>query len=278
MKSTNQLYRGVTILFLLISTLVFSQEEPQLYVEVTTMHWNMDLEDFSAEEWKDVEVEFHEKVTMKNEHILSTTTLRHHFTTDNSEVIFVTVYSSWGAIEDAAKRNDELIEAAWPDEAERKAFFKKQSSYYANEHSDEIYRSIPGAKDLEPTDLPLIYYVRTSYLAFPEDGTNEEFLALRKEYNEAVTHNNEFYLGYYPQAHFYGADRTELVEVFLTETLAGLERGIDKQGQLFRAHWADEDKREEYNDKIGKYFTGVHSDRIYSSVPELYKSMEEPDE
>lgn len=227
------------------------------------------------EEWRDGATEYHEKVVMKNEHIISATTLLHRFTMDNSEVLFVTVHSSWNGIEAASKRTNELIMEAWPDEAERKAFFKNQGKFFANEHSDEIYQTVPGAIQLEETDIPLVYYVRTRYFSFPEDGTNEEFMSLLNEYNEAVTEQNEFYKGYYPQVHFYGADRTEFVEVLLTETLADLEKGLSKNGELFRAHWTDEATQDEFNDKFNNYFTGVHSDRIYSSVPELYKGAEQ---
>jgi hypothetical protein len=73
--------------------------------------------------------------------------------------------------------------------------------------------------------------------------------------------------------HFYGAYRSEFLEVFCAETLAGLEKGIAKQGELFRDHWADEKAQNEYNDKYGAYLTGIHSDKIYSSVPDLYKPM-----
>ncbi len=279
MKTTNQFFKGIIIACLLITVSIFSQE--QLYINVTTMHRNMNLEDFSMDEWKAVEVEYHEKVTMKNEYILSSTTLLHYFTSDNSEVVFITVYPSWTAIEEATKRNEELENEAWPDEATRKAFFKNQRTYYANEHSDEIYITIPGAKAIEETDLPLIYYVRTSYFAYPEDSDgayNDEFMSMLNEYNEAVTHKNVYYKGYYPQVHFYGADRTEFVEVFVTETLAELERGISNQGKLFRAYWEGDDRQKEYNLVMDKFLTGIHGDRIFHSVPELNKTMEDPEE
>ena len=278
MKTSKHFFKGIIIAFFLITVSVFSQEQEQLYVSVTTMYRNMDLVDFSMDEWKTVEVEYHEKVTMKNEHILSATTLLHYFTSDNSEVVFITVYPSWIAIENATKRNEELAKEAWPDEAERKAFFKNQRKFYSNEHSDEIYVTIPGAKTLEENDLPLIYYVRTSYFAFPEESDGDEFMNLLTEYNEAVTHKNDYYKGYYPQVHFYGADRTEFVEVFVTETLAELERGIANQGKLFRAHWEGDDRQKEYNLIMDKYLTGIHGDRIYSSVPELNKSIDNNEE
>ena len=279
MKTISYFFKGISFLLFLISSSTFSQE--QLYVSVTTMHWNMDYEGFSMHDWKAIEKEYHDKVTMKNEHILSTTVLQHHFTEDSSEILFVTTYPSWVAIEEATKRNEELEKEAWPDEKERKTFLRKQAKFYANEHSDEIYKTIPGAKILEETDLPLIYYVRTSYFAYPEDSDgaiNDEFLNMLKEYNQVVTVNNQHYKAYYPQVHFYGADRTEFLEIFVAETLAELEKGIAMQGKLFRAHWNGEEREKEYNNVMEKYLTGTHGDKIYSSVPELAKGAFIPEE
>jgi len=273
MKTIKHIIKGLLILVFLSPITIFSQTQDQLFVKVKTMHWNMDLADFSMQDWKAVELEYFNKVTLQNEYILSTTVLQHHFTGDSSEVLFITVFSSWNNIDLATQRTNELVEKAWPNEEDRKAFLKKQAKFYANEHSDEIYKSIPGAIRLEETDLPLLYYVRTSYYSFPEEGTKEEFQSLLNEYNEVVTNNNEFYKGYYPQMHFYGSDRTEFLEVFCAETLASLEKGIAKQGELFRAHWSDQKAQDEYNDKYGKYLTGIHSDRIFSSVPDLYKPL-----
>jgi hypothetical protein len=273
MKTINHTIKGLLILTVLLSSTVFSQNQDPLFVKVKTMHWNMDIEDFSMHDWKALELEYFNKVTMKNPYILSSTVLQHHFTDDSSEILFVTVFNSWNDIDLAAKRTNELVAAAWPNEDERKAFLKKQAHFYANEHSDEIYTALGGAKQLEETDLPLLYYMRTSYLAFPENGTDQEFQALLDEYNEAVTYKNEYYKAYFPLKHYYGSDRSEFIEVYCAETLAGLEKGIAKQNELFRAHWPDQKAQDTYNDKFGKYLTGIHSDRIYSSVPDLYKPL-----
>jgi hypothetical protein len=273
MKILKRIIKGLLILVLLLPTSIFSQNQEKVFVKVKTMHWNMNLADFSMQDWKALELDYFNKITIKNEHILSATVLQHHFTGDSSEILFITVFSSWNDIDLATQRTEELMEATWPNEDDRKAFLKKQAKFYAKAHSDEIYKSIPGTNRIEHTDLPLLYYVRTSYYTFPEDGSKEEFQSLLNEYNEVVTNNNEFYKGYYPQMHYYGSDRTEFLEVFCAETLAGLEKGIAKQGELFRDHWADEKAQDDYNDKYSRYLTGIHSDRIFSSVPDLYKPM-----
>jgi len=59
--------------------------------------------------------------------------------------------------------------------------------------------------------------------------------------------------------------------VFVVESLADLDSALNKNRDLFKAAWADEAKRKEFNEKFGKYFTGKHSDYIYKSVHELTK-------
>jgi len=271
MKIIKRIIKGLLILVILLPTSIFSQTQEQPFIKVKTMHWNMNLDDFSMQNWKALELEYFNKITKQNEYILSATVLQHHFTGDSSEILFITVFNSWNDIDLATKRTEELMKIAWPNENDRNAFLKKQAQFYAKAHSDEIYKSIPGTKQIEHTDLPLLYYVRTSYYTFPEDGTKEEFQSLLNQYNDVVTNNNEYYKGYYPQMHYYGSDRTEFLEVFCAETLAGLEKGIAKQGELFRDHWADQKAQDDYNNKYGKYLTGIHNDRIFSSVPDLYK-------
>lgn len=261
----------LSILSIWISSSLFAQERPA-YLTVTTIHWNMDHEGFSMDEWKAVEKEYFDKVTMKNEYIVSATVLMHYYTADNSELKVVTGYSSWENIQKAQQRSSELEAAAWPDEAARKAFMKKQSAYYSTMHSDEIYTTVGQAKMLaEKPTKPMIYYVRVSHLAFPEDGTTEEIQALRKEYKENIIDKNNLVKGYYPSRHAWGSDGRDFIEAFVFESLADLEKSAEENQKLVKAYWPDETNRDAFFDKTEKYFTGWHADYIYRHVPELSK-------
>ena len=157
MKKANQFFVAIVLSILLLNTTtIFAQEDaPQrpAFIAVTTNHWNMDKEDFEMDEWKSLEKEYLEKVTMKNEFILGHHVYLHNMTPDNTEFLTVQTFASWEDIGKFAERSDELVKEAWPDEAEREAFLKNQGSYYAHEHSDEIYVPISGAKLMaeEPT-------------------------------------------------------------------------------------------------------------------------------
>jgi hypothetical protein len=247
-------------------------EPKQMMITVTTLHRNMDRPDLTIDGWKAVEKEYLDKVVMKNELILEQKVLRHYFTADNTEILLVTMYDSWDAIEKAAARSNELAKAAWPDEKARNAFFDKQAAYYAPNHSDEIYSTFSGAKN-PPSNFTkqMLYYVRKSHWANPKDGTEKEFNELRNKYLSEVTDKNEYIKAYYPNVHAWGANNTEFTEVFVVDNLGDIEKGFDRDDELFKGAWPDDAKAKDFDDKYNKYFTGEHGDYIYRSVPELSK-------
>jgi len=259
---------------LCLSVNVFAQDEEKRpeFITVTTMHWNMEQEDYSLDEWKAVEKEYLDKVVMKNELIAGASFYMHRFTEDNTELLYVQTFNSWNDIHDAAERSGELAKEAWPDQAAREAFFKKRTDYYSVEHSDEIYATMDGAKPLaEMPTKDLVLYLQVRHFAYPEDGTYEEWNELNKEYLEKVVHKNEYIKGYYPNEHYYGADRTEYVEAFYVESLADLDKMLDKLEELPKEAWSDEAARKEMGKKMSKYYTGTHSDFIYTYVSGLSK-------
>lgn len=276
MKTTRQSLIVIAVFLLLFSTASFSQGEvpqgPQ-YITVTTMHWNMDLEDFSMEKWKAVEKEYLDNVTMKNEFVMGVSFFLHRYTADNTELIYVQSYASWEDIDKASDRNGELARAAWTDDDTRASFFKKRNAYYDNYHSDEIYATLPGAKIMSHAAATedMICYVRKSHFAFPDSGSSREFNALSKEITENIINKNDHLKAYYPSVHAWGADRTEFVEAFFVNSLADLEKMDARRVELIKEHWSDEATRKAFGKKRDKYFTGVHGDFIYTFVAGLSK-------
>ncbi len=269
---TFRILLALTFVFASYSNLQAQEEEQgPKYITRTTMHWNMNKDDFKMEDWKAIEKEYLEKVVMKNEHIMGASFFLHQFTADNTTLEYVQSFASWDAIEKAAQRSSELAKEAWPDDDARADFFDKRNDFYANEHSDEIYSIIEGAKPLaEMPSKDLTLYLRISHFAFPKDGTYEEWKELRDERLEKVVHKNEHVLGYYPSTHYYGGDRTEFIEAFYVEDLASLEKMLDRMPELAKEAWSDEERKERW-EKGGKYYTGVHEDYIYTYVSGLSK-------
>ncbi len=276
MKTTNQFFATIlAMLLLLIPTIFFAQEEapkgPE-FIAVTTMHWNMDIEDFDMETWKSIEKEFLDKVTMKNEFIMGASTYLHLFTADNTELIYVQTFASWDDMGKFGDRNAELIKEAWPDETARKDFMKKRMAYYANEHSDEIYATMPGVKFMtEKPTKDMVTYVRKNHFSFPEDGTQKEFMALKKEGFDAIINKNEHIKAYYPHVHAWGSDRTEYLEAFFLDSMADLDKMYDRNSELMKEAFPDEEARKAKGKAWGNYFTGVHGDYLYTWIHSLSK-------
>ena len=253
-------------------TEVKSEKPQEALVTVTTMHRNLSKTNGSRDEWLALEKEYFDKVTKKNDLILGSNVLTHYFTPDNTEILMVHAYANWDDIEKSADKDEELIKAAWPDEAARKAFFNKRSSYYAGNHSDEIYRTIDGNKNMKSKpDKSMLYYVRKSHFSFPESGTEKDFMELFRKYVDAVTNKNDYVKAYYPHVHAWGANNTEFTEVFVVDQLADLEKMFDRDDELFKAMWTNDAEQRAFDDSFNKYFAGTHSDYIYQSVPELIK-------
>ena len=254
---------AITIMLLLCSTFSYSQEEkrPEL-ISVTTMHWNMDKEDYSMDEWKKIEKEYMDKVTKKNEYVVSASFHIHLMTADSRELLYVQSYKNWEDMGKAGKRSAELEKEAWPDEKSRKDFLKDQSSYYADFHSDEIYATLSGAKrSAEKPTKDMVLYIRKSKRAFPSDGSVKEFNELREKAIANSINKNEYIKAYYPNEHAWGADKRDFIEAFFLDSLSDLDKMFDRNQELGKDALSEEDSK-----ALGKYFTGVHGDYLYTAV------------
>lgn len=262
----------VLALFVSLSGNAIAQEQNDqpyepVYITMTTTHWT-DNPDADFSDWLETEKEYFDKVTSKNDLILSSGVYTHYFTPDNSEVVLVNVYKTWADIEKANEINQELIEKGWPNEDARAAFFEKQASYYAPDHNDEIYQSmnymIPETGD---TSKSRIFYVRSSDLAMNGEGSPEKF----REYYEKVTKKSKKLKGYYTHRHLWGSNSREMSEVFVFDSLGEIEEFFDEEGKIAESVWKDEGERTAFMEEMGKIFTGKHADYVYRNVPELMK-------
>ena len=212
MKTMKLIGMTVLMVFLCANFSLQAQEtdadpyEP-MYLTVVTTKWNTDPNvDFS--DWMDVEKEYHEKVTMKNDLIVGSGFYTHYFTPDDSEIKLVTVFKSWADIEDVDDITSKLIEEGWPNEEERKAFFTKRNSYYSSWHSDEIYTTSPFTKQIDlKTEEPLIFYVQSH-----NRGTGGKGF---REFYENVTMKNPHLKAYYTHTHLWGANSDEALETWM---------------------------------------------------------------
>ena len=103
---------------------------------VTVVEWYLkpmsEVEGGTVAEREALFDEFHKKVIMRNDKILSRREMKHYWTGSlgggTTPVVFVTEYPNM-AIADDVTRNRETIQKSWPDEDDRKAFFEKRNKY-----------------------------------------------------------------------------------------------------------------------------------------------------
>lgn len=265
MKIIKKLLIGTLVLSFFICFETFAQEEEfkPVFLTVQTNYRTQDP-NVDLSKWFETEKEYFDKVTAKNDLILSSGFYMHYFTPNDAEILLVNVYASWEDIEKSGEVDAKLIEEGWPNEEERNAFFQKQSSFYHAKHSDEVYTSLPFMKPLEAEEgKSYVFYVKKNTSA-GQGGSGF------KEYFENVTMKNPYIKGYYTHRHLYGADSRDIIEVFVYESLGDFEKGTDEVGGLVEAHWPDEEKRKEFFEKFNKIFSG-HGDFVYQNVPPLSK-------
>lgn len=265
MKLIKNVFFGILVFSFMFTTKSVGQSTEEfkpVFLTITTGHWSNNP-NADPSDWLKTEKEYFDKVTKKNDLIIGSGYYTHYFTPDNSEVLFVSVYATWEDIEKANDVTNKLIMEGWPDEAKRKAFFEKQSSYYSPMHSDEIYASLSFTKPLKSDSKePLIYYVKKNVAGSGGSGF--------KEYFENVTMKDSFVKGYYTHRHRYGSNSRDAVEVFVFDKLSDIESSFKETDKLVKAHWPDEAKRKEFFKGYNKIFDG-HGDYIYQNVPELAK-------
>lgn len=274
MKRSTSLMGCALMVIVLFMHTAYAQMENQPYITVTTMHLDFSDEGNNYESWKAAEKEYREKVINKNELIKASSVYTHLYTPDSREVVMVQMYDNWGDIEKAQDRSNELIKEAWPDKSGSDAFFKKLNSHYSEWHSDEIYRMMPGTKLLaQPAQKDMVLYVRINYMTYPEDGSEEEFMEGFNWFIENMVNKNEIAKAYYPHIHAWGADRREMVDAWLYDSMADVEKAGDRMDELWETAFSDDAEREAFGKKMGKYFKGHHKDLLYNYVHDLSKPV-----
>ena len=267
MKTSSFFSLGLLKLTFLLCITIYAQDPPKpIFITMTTLHRNFNTDN---KDWKATEQEYFDKVTSKNDLIISSDILTHYYTQNSSEVILVNVFKTWEDIEKSNAISDDLAKKAWPDEKARTAFFDKQRNFYLPMHSDEIYTSVDkiGVKEFKKTDSkdPMIIYIRVSQMSFNEKGKG------MKEYNEKVTMKDPYIKAYYPSRHAWGADSRDFMEVYFYDSFGDVEKSSLKQDELAKAAWPKEADSKAFFDQLKLSFTGVHGDFIYHNFPTASK-------
>lgn len=88
--------------------------------------------------------EYNEKITLKDPYIQGYYPFRHAWGADSRDFMEAVFYNSFGDIEKSNLKRDELEKAAWPKEADSKAFFDQLKLGFTGVHGDFIYHNLPS--------------------------------------------------------------------------------------------------------------------------------------
>jgi hypothetical protein len=89
--------------------------------------------------------EYNEKVTLKDPYIQGYYPFRHAWGADSRDFMEAVFYNSFTDIERSNEKHEELEKAAWPKEADSKAFFDQLKLAFTGVHGDFIYHNLPTA-------------------------------------------------------------------------------------------------------------------------------------
>lgn len=270
MKYRVSFFSIVLLLFFNINELKAQDTEDAdrpIFLTITTLQG---ADGFDFEEWLAIEEEYFEKVTSKIDLLTSHEVLMSYFAPQFGEIKVINVIHSWEDIIKVNERRKELIEEAWPDEAERNAFFEKQNSFYKSKHSDEIFLTADNAKDLERLpgqNVPYVFMIKTNILSDTEDENSYE--NYNKYVEEVIDHNSKIQ-AYYPFSHFWGDDSREFVEMFVLNSFSDAELSQYEANALISDMYPEEADRKEF---LASIFSAIESQStsFYKNIPSLSK-------
>ena len=142
MKLLSQIFAIIIVAFLLFNSSSFAQDGH--YYTVTT--WKISIpEGGSNTEFNALAKEWYDKVTSKNDKIISEKVLRHGYGNDMRDWVYITEYANWADIDAAAEVQNKLVDEGWTNKDERKKFFDTFWKY-VDTHSDEILQELPDLR------------------------------------------------------------------------------------------------------------------------------------
>ena len=108
--------------------------------------------------------------------------------------------------------------------------------------------------------------ITTVEMAMPEDGSIAEFDSLNQLYTDNVIKKNNLIQNFRMLRHWWGHNNRDMLLIYDVKNWNDILAANLKNDELFEAAWKTEDSRKAFNKAYNKYFTGKHSDEIYSVV------------
>jgi hypothetical protein len=99
----------------------------------------------------------------------------------------------------------------------------------------------------------------------PEGGSVAEFDSLTQLYTDRVIKKNDLILSSRIVRHWWGHNNRDFVVMYEVKEWGDVDKAMSHNDELFQKAWSKEDGAK-FNKAYNRYFTGKHSDEIYSEV------------
>ncbi len=102
--------------------------------------------------------------------------------------------------------------------------------------------------------------------AFPDNGTASELDSLAQIMMDNSYKNNPHVISYGVVRHFWGHDSRDFIQMITVKSFEDINKAEAEGNTEFMKAMPNKADREAFGKAYSKYFTGKHSDEIYSQV------------
>lgn len=128
----------------------------------------------------------------------------------------------------------------------------------------------------EEAKVPQYYTVTKMHWNMDYEGFDmDTWKAVEKEFLDKVVMKNEHLLGSSIYLHHTTPDNTELLYVQVFESWDAIDKAADRNEELSKEAWSDDEERKAYFNKRNAYYSNLHSDEIYATMSGA-KVLQEP--
>ena len=262
----------IALVFVFSFNLLSSQYNPDNHVITFSKYYLKHLQDVeggTSDERNKIFEEEAKKMDPLNKVLISKLVLGHRWTGSGNEVVQM---AEWKSIADADKSilgTADRRKKAWPDEEKRKAFLGSFNKYWKGKHTDlaimeqvnSRVKRYKGNSDEFSVVTVVERYLRP--ISEVENGSIDEREELLTEHFNKVIMKNEKILSRRELRHYWSGSLGggSIPIVFVTEFATMLDAdNLTLNRPYNEKAWPDEEERQAFFDKLGKYFAPGHKD------------------
>ena len=102
--------------------------------------------------------------------------------------------------------------------------------------------------------------------AFPDEGSARELDSLAQIVMDNSYKNNPYVISYGVVRHFWGHNSRDFIQMITVKSFEDINKAEDEGNKEFMKAMPDKADRQAFGKAYSKYFTGKHSDEIYTQV------------